>query len=203
MFNQVGGKKLSKKNSKESVTDKIARYVAEKEELQKQARQMFPEEAAKKCPRGYIKREGYKKESYKSHSKSGKNINVKESWTAPACIKSPLGRSVKGEKLIVLMEKDVLKKYGYDDIVHLTKNERHRALRKAIRANKPLSIYRRIIAISTLNKNTNPKLYKILREDAEWIKTQPEYIAKKASNKSSKKSSKKGSKKSSKKGSKK
>ena len=34
-------------------------------------------------------------------------------------------------------------------------------------------------AIATLNKNKDEKLYKILREDADWIKTQPEYIEKK------------------------
>ena len=193
---QVGGRKISKKNDKKlSATEKVLRYIAEKETLQKQAREMFPKEAAEKCPKGYIKREGYKKANFKSHSKSGKEINIAESWTAPACIPSVLGRSVKGKKVIVLIEKDVLKKYGYDNIMSLSKTQRHSALKKAIKANKPLSIYRRVVAISTLNKNTNPKLYKILREDSEWIKIQPEYEKNKASNKFSKKSSKKSSKK--------
>ena len=81
------------------------------------------------------------------------------------------------------MEKDVLKPFGYKNIDMLDKSSRHIALKKAIRAIKPLSVYRRIIAIATLNKNKDVKLYNILREDAEWIKTQPEYIDKKSSKK--------------------
>ena len=101
------------------------------------------------------------------------------------------------------MEKDVLKPYGYENIEVMTKSARHISLKKAIKAGNPLSIYRRIIAIATLNKNKNEKLYKILREDADWIKTQPEYLVKKASKKSFKKTSKVTSKKLSKKSSKK
>ena len=90
------------------------------------------------------------------------------------------------------MEKDVLKPFGYEHVESMTKSARQSALKKAIKAVKPLSIYRRIIAIATLNKNKDAKLYNILREDADWIKSQPEYLAKKASKKSSKKSSKTG-----------
>lgn len=95
------------------------------------------------------------------------------------------------------MEKDVLKPFGYMGVESMSKSARQTALKKAIQSVKPLSVYRRIIAIATLNKNKNKndKLYKILREDAAWIKTQPEYLAKKASKKTSKKSSKKASKK--------
>ena len=35
---------------------------------------------------------------------------------------------------------------------------------------KPLSVYRRLIAILTLNKNKDNELYEILRTDAKYIK---------------------------------
>jgi regulatory protein SIR4/RNA polymerase II-associated factor 1 len=170
-----------KKTSKE-----LKKYIEKKESKQKQARQKFPKEASSKCDHGQIKREGYYTKSHLSRTKTGKEINVKGHWVAPGCINSVLGRSTKGSKLITLIEKDVLKKFGYKNIESMTKTDRQKALKKAINSIKPLSIYRRIIAIATLNKNKDAKLYKILREDAKWIKTQPEYIKQKSSKKSSK-----------------
>jgi len=173
----------------------LKKYIEKKESKQKQSREMFPSESKQKCKQGQIMREGYYKKPHSSHSKTGKKISIKSNWVAPGCIQSPLGRSTKGPKLITLMEKDVLKPFGYHNVELLSKSARKEALKKAIKAIKPLSIYRRIIAISTLNKNKDEKLYKILREDADWIKSQPEYIEKKASKKTSKKTSKKSSKK--------
>lgn len=203
------GKKVSSSCIKaQSATGKktskvLAKYIQKKESKQKQARQKFPKEASSKCKPGQIKREGYYTKAHKSHTKSGEEIKVKGHWVAPGCIDSVMGRSTKGPKLITLMEKDVLKPFGYSNVDSMTKQQRQKALKKAIQTIKPLSIYRRIIAIATLNKNKDTKLYKILREDADWIKTQPEYIKQKASKKASKKSSKKTSKKVSKKTSKK
>jgi hypothetical protein len=181
----------------------LKKYIEKKESKQKQSRQKFPKEAKMKCKSGEIKREGYYTKSHALHTKSGEEINVKGHWVAPGCIPSVLGRSTKGPKLITLMEKDVLKPFGYKNVDTMSKSSRQKALKKAIQAIKPLSIYRRIVAIATLNKNKDAKLHKILREDADWIKKQPEYIKQKASKVSSKKSSKKVSKKSSKKVSKK
>ena len=176
-------------NSGEKTSTKVREFLKKQEEMHELARQKFPEAASKKCQKGFIKREGYKRTSYKSYSKTGKNTLVKASWTAPSCIKSVTGKSKKGSKLITIIDKDVLGKYGYNNITSMVQTDRHRALRKAIKANKPLSIYRRIIAIATLNKNKDKKLYKVLREDAKWIKTQTEYIVKSTSKKSSKKAS--------------
>ena len=178
-----------KKTSKE-----LKKYIEKKESKQKQARQKFPKEATEKCGVGQIKREGYYTKAHKSHTISGEEINVKGHWVAPGCISSVMGRSTKGPKLITLMEKDVLKPFEYKNVVSMNKSDRQKALKKAIQTIKPLSIYRRIIAIATLNKNKDLKLYKILRDDAKWIKTQPEYIKQKSPKKSSKKTSKNPSK---------
>lgn len=172
----------------------IQKYVQAREKIQKEARKKFSKEVPKSCPNGYILREGYKRDSYKSHSKKGDSIKVKSSWTKPECIKSQTGKSEKGEKLIVIIEKDVLGKYGYDKVKSLSPKERRSALRKAISEIKPLSVYRRLVALSTLNKGKDKGLAKILKEDSEWIKTQSQYIVSKSGSKTSKSNKSKASK---------
>jgi len=164
-------------------SEDVKKYVQAREKIQKQASKKFSKETPKSCPKGYILREGYKRESYKSHSKKGEPIKIKESWTKPECIKSQTGKSEKGKKLITIIEKDVLGKYGYDDVKLLSPSERRRALRKAIKEIKPLSVYRRLVALSTLNKGKDKPLSKILKEDSEWIKTQTEYVVDRANSK--------------------
>jgi len=158
-------------NSGEKTSVKVEEYLKEKEKMYKEANKKFPKEASKKCKRGYIKREGYK---------VTKNINEKtiDYWVEPKCIKSQVNRSTKGSKDIVILEKDALKKFGYSDIVNKSFEERKKSLKKALLKIKALSVYRRLIAISTLNKNKNPKLYKKLQEDIKWLKTILERISK-------------------------
>jgi hypothetical protein len=76
------------------------------------------------------------------------------------------------KKVIIIIEKDVLGKYGYDNIKNISATKRHIALKKALKELKPLSVYRRLIAIATLNKNKDNELFDILRADAEWVKNQ-------------------------------
>ena len=57
------------------------------------------------------------------------------------------------KRAIIIVDKDVLGKYGYDNIKNISANKRHIALKKALKELKPLSVYRRLIAIATLNKN--------------------------------------------------
>lgn len=166
----------------------VKKYLNKKEKMHEAAMKRFSKEVPKKCPPGQILREGFKKESYKSHSKKGKEIKVSGSWTKPECIPSVTGKSTKGPKLITIIEKDVLGKYGYSNVKTLSKGERHSALRNALKEIKPLSVYRRIVALSTLNKNKDQELYDILKGDSDWIKTQDVYIkAKSSSKKNSKK----------------
>jgi hypothetical protein len=176
-------------NSGNKTSDIVKDYLKAKEKVHELARKKFSKESSKKCSKGHIMREGYKVNSHKSHSKNGKEIVVKEHWVKPECIKSQLNRSTKGEKVIVIIEKDVLGKYGYKNIKELSDKKRHKSLNRAINENKPLSIYRRIVALATLNKNKDSKLYEILKDDANWIKTQKEYKQSR-SKKSSKSSSK-------------
>lgn len=163
-----GSRTDSKKGSKSQL--RVSKYLEEKDKVHKEMRKKYSKEMPKKCPKGYILREGYKKTSYKSHSKKGSIINVKGYDVKPNCIKSQTGKSEKGEQLIVIIEKDVLGKYGYDNIKNISTTKRHSALKKALKELKPLSVYRRLIAIATLNKNKDNELFDILRNDAEWVK---------------------------------
>lgn len=66
------------------------------------------------------------------------------------------------------LEKGTLSKFGYS--MKNTQESRHKSLKKATKHIKPLSIYRRLIALYVLNKNKYPENAKIFRNDAEWIK---------------------------------
>ena len=154
---------------------KLKKYLQKKAKMHREAMKRFSKEVPKKCSKGEILREGYKIKSHKSHSKSGKITDVKGAWIKPTCIKSQLNRSSKSKKTIIILEKDVLEKYGYNNIKAMNKTDRHIALRKAIKDIKPLSVYRRLVALSTLNKTKDITLSTILKTDAEWIKTQIEY----------------------------
>ena len=81
----------------------VKKYLEKKEKMHKAAMKKFSKEVPKKCSPGKILREGFKKESYKSHSKKGKEINVTGSWTKPECIPSVTGKSTKGPKLITII----------------------------------------------------------------------------------------------------
>lgn len=164
-------------------TNRVAREYNKKKSEHKQARQMFPKAASKSCKRGEIKRDGYYVIEHLGLSKDGKALEVNVHRVPPACIPSVLSRSSKKPKLITITDRDLLAKYGYHEIKNKSEISRHRALGKAIRDNKPLSVYRRLVAIATLNKNKDHELCEILRADAEWIKRQPEYIEHMASKK--------------------
>jgi len=191
---------VAQSNSGNKTSIELERYKRSKENMHRAASKKFSNDKSvpKSCPKGQILKDGYKIASHKSHSKTGKIIDVKSTWVKPTCIKSQTSKSQKGPKLIVIMEKDVLAKYGYDKVKSLSLRERRRALHNAINDIKPLSVYRRLIALATLNKNKDVKLFGILRDDAEWIKSQTEYVAErisssKRSSKNSKRSSKGGS----------
>lgn len=106
------------------------------------------------------------KKSSKVNNKKGSKVNNK---------KGSKINNKKGSKkkvIIIIIEKDVLGKYGYDNIKNISTTKRHIALKKALKELKPLSVYRRLIAIATLNKNKDNELFDILRADAEWVKNQ-------------------------------
>jgi hypothetical protein len=115
------------------------------------------------CKKGEIARTGFVKTS------KGKKIEV-----ASTCIKDR-GSSGKGIARFHL-RKGTLSRFGYHNVLNLTKEERRKALRKAISRLKPLSVFRKLIAVRTLNKKVNPKLARLLSDDAKWIQQTKQYL---------------------------
>lgn len=117
------------------------------------------------CKKGEIVREGYVRRAYTK--KDG--TKVKRTVVSPKCVKD-VGLPGKGSPKIGRLMKGTLSEFGYSDVKNLTERQRHIALKKAAK-DYPLSVYRKLIAISTLNKNKDPKLSKLFRKDAEWVKS--------------------------------
>lgn len=178
-------KKTSKKNSKHASkkvavkgkcikatsqtgekTSIISReYLEERKQLHKLAREKF---GTPECAKGEIVKEGYRRKS-----KSGKQV-----WVQPTCVTSK-GKGVKQERLFYV-EPGRLSKYGYDELEGKSDLSRHKALKKAFQSGeKPLSVSRRLNALATLTKNTNPKLSHTFKEDSKWIKFTDEYANRK------------------------
>jgi hypothetical protein len=131
-------------------------------------------------------REGYRRKSTSRKSYTRKNgtkvkrSSVKGAWVPPACIEAKglsIKRGRKGLPVIGPLIKGDLKRYGYTDVKNLPENRRHEILQNALTELKPLPLSRKLTALSTLNKNTNKKLSKIFKADANWVKKTEEYAA--------------------------
>ena len=117
-----------------------------------------------KCPKGQMVRAGYKRKSKKSK---------KTSWVKPTCIKSLDSRKQARQQLFVL-DKGTLSTHGYH--ADLSSNKRHHALVSAMNAGiKPLTAFRKLVALATLTKNSNPDVSRTYISDAKWLKTTDEY----------------------------
>ena len=78
------------------------------------------------------------------------------------------GKPGKGPKLIGPLRKGSLRKHGYS--TSKSSSARHAALRKAMRSEGALSVFRKLNAVATLEKRTAPSKSKILLADRNWVK---------------------------------
>jgi hypothetical protein len=117
----------------------------------------------KSCGKGQILKTGY------FMRRGSKRILIK-----PTCIKKR-GSSRRSDVRIPIDDENSLAKYGYVDLKMKSAKQRRIALHKALAHIKPLSLYRRILAIATLSKNTDPKLNILLISDSDWLKGTKEY----------------------------
>jgi hypothetical protein len=67
-----------------------------------------------------------------------------------------------------LLVRGKLREFGYS--VYLPEKERQKALDKAVKEYGGLSVYRKLIAVYTLNKNRAPEIARRFRKDANYIK---------------------------------
>lgn len=76
-----------------------------------------------------------------------------------------IGRS---KKVIGPLKHGMLTKFGYHPVEAQT--NRHKALVKSMsKGEKPLAVFRRLMAIGTLTKRTLPRASRIYKQDAKWI----------------------------------
>lgn len=161
----------SASGSKRSTVDRAA--LATRKKIQAKVGKKY---GKSNCPAGTIERAGYTKKGYKRRSftrKSGsfvKGTSVGPSEVPPTCI-TDRGTPGKGLKIPTVLEKGVLKKVGYNNVRNMSLAERHAALERANGSIKnPLSLFRKLIVVSTMNKRTNPDVSKIFKEDAYWVR---------------------------------
>tara|TARA_B110001469_G_scaffold73455_1_gene69666 strand:+ start:2859 stop:3311 length:453 start_codon:yes stop_codon:yes gene_type:complete len=122
------------------------------------------------CSKGEIVRKSY----YRTGKESKRTTYVHES-----CIKS---RGLQGKTSlkyirnngtingIGLLKKGELGKYGYHNIIHLTKKDRHLMLTEAVKEYGAPKLVRKLGALRTYLKNTAPRASKFFYEDQRWIR---------------------------------
>jgi hypothetical protein len=101
---------------------------------------------ARSCPRGQIFRRAYVK--YQGHRGMYQ------------------GMPGKGKRLFTL-RRGTLGRYGYK--TKFNQVVRRAALRKAVVAESYATVVRKLNAVAILQKNTNPRVHKILRDDMAWV----------------------------------
>ena len=132
----------------------------------------------KVCPSGYILRKAYVRKyttgvrdrgftvhrgnkTYRAYPSSDSTI-VKAS-----CIKDR-GLKGKGPQAIGPLRKGELLKHGY--VYRKSSDERHSALRKAVKEFGPLGVYRKLNAVAKLSSRTEPQISKVFKADRNWVK---------------------------------
>jgi len=138
------------------------------------------------CPPGMILRAPYTRkystaiiqEGFTRKNKSGKTVHINPSkknvvHVKAKCIKDT-GKPGKGEKLIGVLKKGELHKYGYSiynegTMNHKSESERHEALKKAVNVYGALNVYRKLDAVAKLTVRTIPEVSKIYTKDRDWV----------------------------------
>lgn len=164
-------KSTSYKGVKRSILDK--KKIAQREKIQKRIGKKY---GSKKCTVGNIERAGFVREGFNRRSFVRKNgtivraTNVRGSEVPPICVRDT-GAHGKGIKLPLVLERGDLKKYGYENIKNLSTQQRQHALRIANNnIHNPLSLFRKLNVLATMNKNKDSKLAKIFKDDAYWVR---------------------------------
>jgi len=136
-----------------------------------------------KCPPGKVIRHGYvrrfgktiMRKGYTVKRARGKTYHIyperKSVFVKPTCVKDKGDPSVKPPgpgKGIGFLRKGELKKHGYVFLKH--REQRHLALRSAIREFGSLGVYHKLDAIVKLSKYSNPNASRIFKEDREWVR---------------------------------
>jgi hypothetical protein len=136
----------------------------------------------RKCPPGQVRRKAYvrrftsgiKEKGYTVRREGAKTYRIypKKNYTVvrSGCIKNRglPGKGTASGKTIAPLRKGELRKHGY--IFRLGSDERHSALKKAVKEFGALGVYRKLNAVAKLSKRTAPDASKVFKADREWVK---------------------------------
>jgi len=117
------------------------------------------------CPKGMVKRAGYIRKTHKRHTRTGDVISISQRIIPATCIQS---RGI-GSDVRIPVSGHELGNYGYHSVVSMSVQSRHRALNKAVNDMGYLPIIKKLNALATLNRNTNPNISQIFKTDQEWL----------------------------------
>lgn len=120
-----------------------------------------------KCPKGQILKKAYTRKAYVR--KNGTKVAKKH--VPSKCVKT--NKSQKQIEYIQKREPIILKKgelgpFGYMDLKNISANQRHRALKKAIKVLGPLPVMRKINILMVFSRK-HPDLSNLYKSDKEWI----------------------------------
>jgi hypothetical protein len=135
---------------------------------------------SKKCPPGYILRAPYKRQFSTTTKRSGYNVQrgnktyrvyptASSVLVKAGCIKDKglPGKGPRNGKGIGTLKKGELARYGYN--AHKSEEERHEALKKAMKVYGPLSVYRKLDAVTKYTMRTAPDAHRIFKADRDWV----------------------------------
>ena len=136
-----------------------------------------------RCPPGKAVRHGYvrrfgatvMRKGYTVKKASGKEYHIKPAqksvYVKPACVKdkgAPGAKHPSPGDRIGPLRRGELKKHGYIYMKH--REERHSALRRAIKEFGPLGVFRKLDIVAKLSKHSAPEASRVFKADREWIR---------------------------------
>ena len=174
VFHQIRDKLLKEgyqDNSKKSLVEKKQWRETKEKQLKKSkktAQKVYNHNI--NCPPGQILKQGYVREAYtrKNGTKVAKKV------VKPTCIKKR-GAKVKyvpppGKKGIPPLKSGELSKHGYTKVKTLNPGQRKRALKSAVDEYGASMVMKKITALRTLQKRTNPELVEKFGDNLKWIR---------------------------------
>lgn len=117
----------------------------------------------RRCGRGQILRGPY----VRTLSRTGKR-----SFVPASCIKDkglPGKGLSSGKAGIGPLSTGDLVRFGYENAVYLSKEQRHTALKAAVQEYGSLAVWRKLNAVYVYTKNTLPESSRIFKADRDWI----------------------------------
>jgi hypothetical protein len=96
---------------------------------------------------------------------------TKKGVYVPSHMVRNMGKRGKSPHLIGPLKSGNLSRFGYKSVTSKTMLSRHRSLGAAMAAGvKPLNIFRKLGAVSTLTKRTAPSASRVFKADQRWVK---------------------------------